>query len=341
MAILDPAKNFAYATVLTGIAAGATSLTVSNTLGSRFPDPASGAYNLILWNKTDYANPSEDPSVEIVRATALSTDTFTITRAQEGTSDVAHNTVGKQYAVAMSWTKKMRDDVEAEFQDIANYPEVLYQSNTNNIVYFDDLDNISAGIVSNQIAVYKVNSNLGPKYVGSNAQVISASSIFAGATDRSVITCNGYHYAYLTSGASCGMYRIAVGTDISVAGNWTTLTLSGALFTFTARLIGFDGTNFWFTDGSTQFFKATLSGTTMTQGASVNVTGSSYSAYSRVNSQYIYAPFGSDPRLKLATLSGSLVTNKTIGQTSTVIAMVSPLYLYTAASSTLYIKTIF
>ena len=125
MAILDPAKNFAYATVLTGIAAGATSLTVSNTLGSRFPDPASGAYNLILWNKTDYANPSEDPSVEIVRATALSTDTFTITRAQEGTSDVAHNTVGKQYAVAMSWTKKMRDDVETYVNKQWKYLETV------------------------------------------------------------------------------------------------------------------------------------------------------------------------------------------------------------------------
>lgn len=343
MAILDPAKNFAIANVLTGYAAGATTIVLQSGLGALLPDPSiDGAFNLVYWNKTDFANPSDDTNHEIIRVGAKSGDTLSsITRAQEGTSDVAHNTVGKQYAVAMSWTKKMRDDVEAEFQDIANYPEVLYQSNAHDIVYFDDVDNIMAGIVSNQIAVYKTNNGLGHKYVGANAQVIGASSLFAGATGRSVITCNGYHYAYINSGASCGMYMIAVGSDISVAGNWTTLTLSGALFTFTARLIGFDGTNFWFTDGSTQFFKATLSGTTMTQGSSVNVTGSSYSASSRVNSQYIYATFGSDPRLKLATLAGALVTNKTIGQSSVVISIVSPLYLYTAAGSTMYIKTIF
>lgn len=340
--ILDPAKNFAIANVLTGYAAGVTTIVLQSGLGALFPDPSTeGAFNLTYWNATDYPNPSHDTAKEVIRVTNRSTDTLTVERAQEGTSDVDHDTVGKQYAVALGWTEKMRNDVEAEFQDIANYPEVLYQSNAHDIVYFDDVDNIMAGIVSNQIAVYKTNNGLGHKYVGANAQVIGASSLFAGATGRSVITCNGYHYAYINSGASCGMYRIAVGSDISVAGNWTTLTLSGALFTFTARLIGFDGTNFWFTDGSTQFFKATLSGTTMTQGSSVNVTGSSYSAYSRVNSQYIYAPFGSDPRLKLATLAGALVTNKTIGQSSVVISMVSPLYLYTAAGSTMYIKTIF
>lgn len=342
MATLDPAKNFAIANVLTGYAAGATTIVLQSGLGALFPDPSTdGAFNLTYWNATDYPNPSDDTAKEIIRVTARSTDTFTVTRAQEGTSDVAHNTVGKQYKVALGWTKKMRDDVEAKFQDIDNYPEILYNTNGNEIVYFDDVGNIMAGIVSNQIAVYTANYDLGTKYVGANAQVIGASSLFAGATGRSVITCNGFHYAYVNSGASCGMYRIAVGSDISVAGNWTTLTLSGALFTFTARLIGFDGTNFWFTDGSTQFFKATLSGTTMTQGGSVNVTGSSYSSYSRVNSQYIYAPFGSNPRLKLATLAGALVTNKTIGQTSTVISIVSPLYLYTAAGSTMYIKTIF
>lgn len=125
MAILDQAKNFAVATVLSGIASGATSITVSNTLGTRFPSPASGAYNLILWNATDYANPSDDPFVEIVRATALSTDTFTITRAQEGTSDVDHNTVGKQYKLAMSWTKKMRDDVDTYIDKQWKYLETV------------------------------------------------------------------------------------------------------------------------------------------------------------------------------------------------------------------------
>lgn len=35
---------------------------------------------------TNYPDPSDDPYVEIVRVTGISTDTLTVTRAQEGTS---------------------------------------------------------------------------------------------------------------------------------------------------------------------------------------------------------------------------------------------------------------
>lgn len=126
MATLDPAKNFAVANVLTGYAAGATTIVLQSGLGALFPDPSTdGAFNLVYWNATDYANPSDDASHEIIRVTARSSDSLTVTRAQESTTDVAHNTVGKQYKVAMSWTKKMRDDVNTYIDKQWKYLETV------------------------------------------------------------------------------------------------------------------------------------------------------------------------------------------------------------------------
>lgn len=111
---MDATKNFAKADLDTGIAAGATSLALTSGAGAKFPQPTTdGSFNLTLYNK-DYADPADDPSVEIVRCMARSTDTLTILRAQEGTADVNHNTGGKTYAVILGPTAKINKDVQAE-----------------------------------------------------------------------------------------------------------------------------------------------------------------------------------------------------------------------------------
>ena len=112
--ILDPVKNFAIVTVSTGYAAGATSIVLSSGDGAKLPAPSTdGAFNLVWYNSSDYPNPADDPSVEIVRCTGRSTDTLTVTRAQEGTADVNHNTGGKTYKMLLSVTKKMIDDIRS------------------------------------------------------------------------------------------------------------------------------------------------------------------------------------------------------------------------------------
>jgi len=111
--ILDPVKNFAIVTVSTGYAAGATSIVLSSGDGAKLPAPSTdGAFNLVWYNSSDYPNPADDPNVEIVRCTGRSTDTLTVTRAQEGTADVNHNTGGKTYKMLLSITKKMIDDIK-------------------------------------------------------------------------------------------------------------------------------------------------------------------------------------------------------------------------------------
>lgn len=95
--------NFARSTLASGIAAGAVSMTSATGEGARFAGFAT-PYPITLWNSTDYASADLDPNREIVICTARSTDTFTITRGGESTSDVAHNTGGKTYSMIAGLT---------------------------------------------------------------------------------------------------------------------------------------------------------------------------------------------------------------------------------------------
>lgn len=100
---LDNAKNFAKVTVSTGYDASATSIVLSASEGAKLP---SVSFNAVWYNSTDYADPSDDPNVEIVRVTARSTDTLTVTRAQESTSASTKNTGGKTYKMIAGLTAK-------------------------------------------------------------------------------------------------------------------------------------------------------------------------------------------------------------------------------------------
>lgn len=112
MALLDPVKNFAKVTVSLGYGAADTSVILTTGDGAKLPQPSTdGAFNLVWYNATDYTDPSDDPSVEIVRVTARSTDTLTITRAQESTSASAKNTALKTYKMILAPTKKLIDDM--------------------------------------------------------------------------------------------------------------------------------------------------------------------------------------------------------------------------------------
>lgn len=117
---MDPVRNFAVGTLTAGLAAGATSFNLNSGEGSLFPDPSTeGAFNAVIYNSTDYADPLLDPQREIVRIGARSGDAFSsVTRGQEGTSDVAHNTAAKSYKLALVLTRKMIQDADARLTDL-------------------------------------------------------------------------------------------------------------------------------------------------------------------------------------------------------------------------------
>lgn len=76
--------NNAASTLAADITSGATSLSVSSGQGARFPSPSAHDYFLVT-----ITEPSSESVWEIVKVTARSSDSFTIVRAQDGTSPAA------------------------------------------------------------------------------------------------------------------------------------------------------------------------------------------------------------------------------------------------------------
>lgn len=109
----DARKNFAYSTVATAPspASSGTSLVVASGEGARFP---ATPFNATVWPTDAIPDPT---NAEIVRVTDISTDTFTITRAQEGSS-ARSVAVGDQIAATI--TVKTLDDIEGS-QLLVNY----------------------------------------------------------------------------------------------------------------------------------------------------------------------------------------------------------------------------
>ena len=93
---MDAVKNFARVEVSIGYDETDLSIVLKTGDGAKLPQPSTdGEFNLVWWNISDYPTLSEDPNVEIVRVTARTGDTITITRAQEGTSASTKNTSTK------------------------------------------------------------------------------------------------------------------------------------------------------------------------------------------------------------------------------------------------------
>lgn len=112
---LDPTVNL-FKSQLTGLpyGTGDTSLTISSGDGSKLPDPSvDGQFNLVIWDSAE-GSPSDAENgngvVEIVRVTAISTDTLTVQRAEEGTTAQSYS-AGNVYSVILALTDKTVDNI--------------------------------------------------------------------------------------------------------------------------------------------------------------------------------------------------------------------------------------
>lgn len=101
----DSHANLASSTVATAPspATSGTSLVVATGQGSRFP---TAPFNATVWPANTQPTPA---NAEIVRVTAVSTDTFTITRAQESTTA---RSIGVGDQIAATITAKTLTDIE-------------------------------------------------------------------------------------------------------------------------------------------------------------------------------------------------------------------------------------
>lgn len=105
MPVFDAHQNLAISAVATAPspATSGTSLVVTTGQGARFP---AAPFNVTIWPAATQPDPS---NAEVVRVTAVATDTLTIVRAQEGTSA---RTVVVTDQIAVSVTAKTLTDVE-------------------------------------------------------------------------------------------------------------------------------------------------------------------------------------------------------------------------------------
>lgn len=104
---MDEAKNFAKGTLSQGYDDAATSIVLATGDGARFP---AAPFNAVWWNASDYPDPADDPTREIVRVTTKSTDTFTVTRGAEGEGPYDHQSEGKTYKLSAPPTAKLIND---------------------------------------------------------------------------------------------------------------------------------------------------------------------------------------------------------------------------------------
>lgn len=111
-----PVTNFGLVTVSTTYGAGDTTIVLTTGHGARLPATTGGyRYPMTWWDSTNYPHPADDPNVEIVMVTSRSSDTLTVTRAQESTSASTKNTgSGAVYRMSLGTTKAMWESMRVK-----------------------------------------------------------------------------------------------------------------------------------------------------------------------------------------------------------------------------------
>ncbi len=117
--MVDQVANFKKVTVSTGYNNTATSIVLATGQGAELPDPSGDNYNLVWWDSTNYNDPADDPNVEIVRVTAKSTDTLTVTRNQESSGASNKNNADATYKMILPTTAKTITDLIADVERCA------------------------------------------------------------------------------------------------------------------------------------------------------------------------------------------------------------------------------
>ena len=194
--------NNATSTLASGITSSATSLTVATGNGALFPTLGGSDYFYCTLANTS-------GTVEIVKVTARSTDTFTVTRGQDGTSGVAWNS-GDKVELRL---------VAASLNDIPKLDEANTFSGAN--AY-----GTPASIVLTNATSVPVNQATGTLAVGNGGT--GATSL----TANNVLLGNGTSAVQVVAPGASGNVLQSNGTT------WSSVTPSGASGTVTSVATG-------------------------------------------------------------------------------------------------------
>lgn len=224
---LDPILNFAKGDVSIGYDDTDVSIVLSSGDGANFP--SSFPYNVVWWNSTNFAGPDKkDPQLEIVRVTARTSDTLTVTRAQEGTAATTKNTAGKTYKMILAFTKKTYDELA---KNGANTDITSLGTTGTRLTkgWFTDLEvtNAIAGSVTGNAATVTTNANL----TGSITSVGNATTV---AASQPTITSLG-----TLTGLTMGGDIVMAGNDITTTTDINITTGSSATHDFKVNTTAF------------------------------------------------------------------------------------------------------
>jgi len=214
----DAHKNFAVSLVATAPspAASGTSLVVTASEGSRFP---AVSFNATVWPAGAQPTPA---NAEIVRVTNISTDTFTITRAQESTS-ARTIVVGDQ--IAASVTAKTLTDAEAGTEIAGSYVEFTSPVSVTATVEASADTIVSAGAFTYDGSTTVLIEFYCPKVQFGNtwtrAVLFDGSSAIGWMAEVRDTSPSVYAARQLTPSAASHTYSIRAYKDFATAATWT------------------------------------------------------------------------------------------------------------------------
>lgn len=241
MAGLNLFTNNAATTLASGVLIGATSLTVAAGTGAEFPTLAGSEYFYCT-----IANNAG--SVEIIKVTARSTDTFTIVRGQDGTS-------------AAAWASGDKVELRLTRIDLLNFPQL---DSTNTFATTQTFT--AAPVFTNQSGT---RTAMLAAVSGANSDITSLSglttplSVAQGGTGRATLTLNNV----LLGNGTTAVQQIAPGTSGNIltsngttwssaappAGGFRTRVLtSGTTYTPTSQVKSFYAFVYGATGGHTK-----------------------------------------------------------------------------------------
>lgn len=213
---MDAHVNFGYSTVATAPspATSGVSLVVAAGQGARFP---AAPFNATVWPTGQQPTSA---NAEIVRVTAVSTDTLTITRTQESTS-ARTIVVGDQISAGI--TKKMITDIETDLSSALS--QVALQSaqiETRRLADLGQYVCIGLALSANASALTSVSTTIASSLFNKTAHGLVANDTitFSGIATTTGVT-NGTVYYVSATGLTANAFRVATtsgGTAITLGG---------------------------------------------------------------------------------------------------------------------------
>lgn len=200
---------------------GETTLTVTDA--SKFPTEV--PFILTIWDSTTYDEINDDPDMEVVVVTAIVGSDYTITRAAEGTSDVAH--AGGQLA-DMVWTAgSMNDPVYGIVTKIDASVDVTASQIATLINASEEVFN-EANIDSDIARDSEVTADIGTHAALPNAHHNALHAV----ASHSDTDATGAELETLTDGSDADALHAHAVNDAAVALNTTHRTSDGSDHTF-------------------------------------------------------------------------------------------------------------